>query len=873
MNKNTAISTKYPVGSIVPLIYTIDDGVPYWKISNYDVNTRNTVGDSTKNSTKLYIVGSKTTDGSDSSSYATSYTNSNIFINTNNVLESSKGFKGDLTGNATSADSATYALEANNATYATNAGHATGSDSATNAANANNANHATNADNATHATSADNATHATSADLATHANTATDADWAETADYAAKAGHANAATKATQAEKDSSERNIVNTYETKSDANNKLSEAKTYTENYTNTALNNYYTKGEALPKTTLYAASDAVGGKSLSSKISRITSSIKVVAFDVPLNTEKIYFCGSDGINLDCPQNYCIITIQKGDNHRTILDCYHLSTGDHYINGNMCATNDSGFVTGSWTGWVKQPNNQDVGYGLFEYDGDLSLVPIASAPDGAISITQLKNSGQQKVKLGDFVFDKYGHLGRVNNMITSSDFEAELVVNFVTASELNEILNSLNTTISNIQTDLAGKVGSDQTWDFTSIVKKDNPPFDHLSGTNLEDFLLDIDGRIHRPASTAFGNVKSGGDVTISNGIITVNDDSHNHTISNIDNLSTRLNNIETNVSTAQTNITNLTADVPKQISAHNESEEAHEDIRTVLAEVKEDVDNFFKDASLAEAAIDTLKEIQTYISEDKTGAAAMNEAIAGKAPKDHASSGTTYGKGTSDKYGHLKLSDSTSSTSSTTGGIAATPKAVNSALTSAKSYADGLKNTIDTNLASNYYTIENVDNKFKEKETFYIDAVWDGVGTPTFVGTYQQIKNTMDKGIQVIVKLNIEGYLNCLLPFSKRIEIKSEDGDIEAIFFESTALGFCGNPGQIIFIIGSTNECACEIADYVDAWQADISNLQNQIYTTLTYYYTKSQIDSYVFITEADIDEICGTVIQTASDEGVVF
>ena len=45
------------------------------------------------------------------------------------------------------------------------------------------------------------------------------------------------------------------------------------------------------------------------------------------------------------------------------------------------------------------------------------------------------------------------------------------------------------------------------------------------------------------------------------------------------------------------------------------------------------------------------------------------------------HASSGTTYGTGTGSNYGHLKLSDSTSLVSGTSGGIAATPSAVKSA------------------------------------------------------------------------------------------------------------------------------------------------------------------------------------------------
>lgn len=47
-------------------------------------------------------------------------------------------------------------------------------------------------------------------------------------------------------------------------------------------------------------------------------------------------------------------------------------------------------------------------------------------------------------------------------------------------------------------------------------------------------------------------------------------------------------------------------------------------------------------------------------------------------KAPKNHASTQATYGKGTSTNYGHVKLSDSILSTSSTDGGTAATPYAV---------------------------------------------------------------------------------------------------------------------------------------------------------------------------------------------------
>ena len=71
-----------------------------------------------------------------------------------------------------------------------------------------------------------------------------------------------------------------------------------------------------------------------------------------------------------------------------------------------------------------------------------------------------------------------------------------------------------------------------------------------HVSGTNsvskadITALGIPAQDTTYSEAGTSLGLVKSGGDVTISSGIITVNDDSHNHTISNIDNLQTTLNN-----------------------------------------------------------------------------------------------------------------------------------------------------------------------------------------------------------------------------------------------------------------------------------------------------------------------------------------
>lgn len=65
------------------------------------------------------------------------------------------------------------------------------------------------------------------------------------------------------------------------------------------------------------------------------------------------------------------------------------------------------------------------------------------------------------------------------------------------------------------------------------------------------------------------------------------------------------------------------------QKVSEHNDSTSAHNDIRAILAEVKEDVDTFFKDADLTANAKDTLKELQSYIASDETAASEMLASI----------------------------------------------------------------------------------------------------------------------------------------------------------------------------------------------------------------------------------------------------
>ena len=83
-NNGSAITTHYGVGSILILTYDIgaDTGTPYWKMADYDSDTK--TRSSNKTGSKMYIIGAT----SQSTSGQTTYSNSNCYIGTDNKLYS-----------------------------------------------------------------------------------------------------------------------------------------------------------------------------------------------------------------------------------------------------------------------------------------------------------------------------------------------------------------------------------------------------------------------------------------------------------------------------------------------------------------------------------------------------------------------------------------------------------------------------------------------------------------------------------------------------------------------------------------------------------------------------------------------------------------
>lgn len=77
-------------------------------------------------------------------------------------------------------------------------------------------------------------------------------------------------------------------------------------------------------------------------------------------------------------------------------------------------------------------------------------------------------------------------------------------------------------------------------------------------------------------------------------------------------------------------------------------------------------------------------ISSLNTRVATTEGNITNLQTTVNGKAPTNHASSGTSYGVGNATSYGHVRLSD-TPSSSGASDGIAATPKMVQEAISSA--------------------------------------------------------------------------------------------------------------------------------------------------------------------------------------------
>lgn len=144
---------------------------------------------------------------------------------------------------------------------------------------------------------------------------------------------------------------------------------------------------------------------------------------------------------------------------------------------------------------------------------------------NGELIITDMSN-GEMRFKIGDGI-STYNQLNGL--MLTSNDFTDLLKSNYDNAYlHISKTNNPHNVTKSQLGLE---NVENKNSATIRSELTKANV-------TDALGYTPPTSDTTYGAAGTSLGLVKSGGDVSISSGVITVNDDSHNHVISNVDGL-----------------------------------------------------------------------------------------------------------------------------------------------------------------------------------------------------------------------------------------------------------------------------------------------------------------------------------------------
>lgn len=243
------------------------------------------------------------------------------------------------------------------------------------------------------------------------------------------------------------------------------------------------------LSNTTTYAGSDSIGGAANSANKVNITrpSNVLSAAAAMSIHTEQIFFLGSDGLSAGAPVNYCIINAKRGTGERTILDCYDLQTGDHYINGNMTVTN-----TDTWTGWVLQPNQAAIDEALAK--SDEVLTEAKAYTDTHIGDATHLADGDREILDSELVT-----VDIINDVILHS----VLVTGSINAEYVVEHGNEIQFTISNPSNTI------------TLVVKSI-----YIGGQPVDSIYNYIDGDNTYEISFTFPSVTNDIEIVINNGI-----------------------------------------------------------------------------------------------------------------------------------------------------------------------------------------------------------------------------------------------------------------------------------------------------------------------------------------------------------------
>lgn len=153
------------------------------------------------------------------------------------------------------------------------------------------------------------------------------------------------------------------------------------------------------------------------------------------------------------------------------------------------------------------------------------------------------------------------------------------------------------------------------------------------------------------------------------------------------------------------------------------------------VLSDAVIDDEDIALDTTWSSSKINTeVGAVRTLANAAQTAAGAAQTTADGKAPKNHASTATTYGVGNASNYGHLKLSNSPNASQGTGSGVAATPSAVQAAIDKA---SWTLLWTNPNPTAS--FSPQTISVDLSNYNAFAVSVIDDGL----YVGTFTFVKN----------------------------------------------------------------------------------------------------------------------------------
>ncbi len=164
---------------------------------------------------------------------------------------------------------------------------------------------------------------------------------------------------------------------------------------------------------------------------------------------------------------------------------------------------------------------------------------------DNEIKVYEHPNSDVKPNIYKSVTVDSKGHIVEGTNPTTLSGFG---ITDAATTQALETEISRATESENNIQTNLSKEISRAESAEILinenlqTHINKEEIHFTKEEREKLSGISSGANAYTLTAAGTELGGVKSGGDVTINDGVITVKDDSHNHVISNVDGLQTAL-------------------------------------------------------------------------------------------------------------------------------------------------------------------------------------------------------------------------------------------------------------------------------------------------------------------------------------------